>query len=209
MTETLPSHFEDEAHRRRTAKLGMWVFIASESLFFGALFALYFGYRAWYPDAFAQASHHANLVLGTINTYVLLTSSLAVALALAAAREGRFTFARLLVALTMLLGVAFLVLKITEYVQHGEAGVLPGHLYRSNELPGPGPLLYFTLYYGMTGLHGVHVLVGLALFSWAWAGLTPGRTTPRVLIRFELIGLYWHFVDVVWLFLWPMFYLIH
>lgn len=209
MTPAVEEHYEDLAHQHRAGRLGMWVFIGSETLFFGALFALYFGYRAAWPESFTAASHHASLVLGTANTYVLLTSSLTVALALEAMRHDRARRALLLIGATAALALVFLALKFTEYAHHAAEGILPGGRYRFEALPEAGAQHYFTLYYGMTGLHAVHVLVGLALFSWVALKLARRRYTAQAHLGLELVGLYWHFVDVIWLFLWPMFYLLH
>jgi cytochrome c oxidase subunit 3 len=209
VTPAVDAQYEDLAHQDRTGRFGMWVFIGSEVLFFGALFALYFGYRAHYPAAFAAASHHAKLVLGTANTYVLLTSSLSVALAVDAVRHDRRRRALFLIALTVALALVFLALKLTEYAAHIEEGILPGRAFHVAALPGPGPMLYFTLYYAMTGLHALHVLVGIGLFSWVFVRVRRGAWSPAGYLGLDLVGLYWHFVDVVWLFLWPMFYLLH
>lgn len=162
-----------------------------------------------YAEEFIQASQYSNLTLGSINTYVLLTSSLCVALAVDSVRRAKPKRAMLLLVVTSILAVLFLVLKITEYTQHIESGIMPGYLYNFPEFNGTGGLLFFTLYYGMTGLHAVHVIVGLGLFAWIFTRLARGRYTPDSYMGLDLVGLYWHFVDIVWLFLWPMFYLLH
>lgn len=209
MTPVVQAHYEDLAHQNRTGRFGLWVFIGSETLFFGALFALYFGYRAMYQKDFIAGSHYTNLMLGSMNTYVLLTSSLCVALAVDSVRRAKPKRAMLLLVITAVLAVIFLALKVTEYIEHIEAGILPGYLYDFPELPGVGGLLFFSLYYGMTGLHALHVIVGLGLFAWIFTRLARGRYTPDAYLGLDLVGLYWHFVDIVWLFLWPMFYLLH
>lgn len=209
MTPLVQPYYEDLAHQNRTGRFGLWVFIGSETLFFGALFSLYFGYRSMYPKDFLAASQYSNLTLGSINTYVLLTSSLCVALAIDSVKKSKPKRAMLLLVMTAILAIAFLALKFTEYMEHGESGILPGYLYDFPELPGVGALLFFTLYYGMTGLHAVHVIVGLGLFAWGFYRLARGRYTPDAYLGLDLVGLYWHFVDIIWLFLWPMFYLLH
>jgi len=188
-----------------TGKLGMWVFLASEVLFFGGLFVAYLYGRTHFPAGWAEGSRHTDVLLGTVNTAVLLTSSAAVALAVACeedARQRRWT-ARLL-ALTAALGVAFLVLKGLEW--HAE--------WREHLVPGPafalhvaGAQQFFALYFVMTGLHGVHMICGIA----ALGVLARGRSRERAWARarqLEAAALYWHFVDVVWIFLYPLLYLV-
>lgn len=188
-----------------TGKLGMWVFLASELLFFGGLFVAYlYGRTAW-PQGWAAGSRHTDVVLGTVNTALLLTSSAVIALAVACeedARQRRWT-ARLL-ALTAALGTAFLAIKGVEW--HAE--------WREHLLPGPGFALgiagaqeFFALYFVMTGLHAVHMIVGIA----ALAALAAGRAHDRDWARashVEIAALYWHFVDLVWIFLYPLLYLV-
>jgi cytochrome c oxidase subunit 3 len=195
------AQYDSLEHKHATAKLGMWVFLASESLLFAGLIAVFAAYRHVYPVEFATAAGHADVVLGTANTYILLTSSLTIALALYAARHARVRRARLLVGVTILLGAAFLVLKFVEYGHHLAKGIAPGNWYSFSELPAHGHALYFTLYYLLTGLHALHVVAGmivLAIFA---------RRVEAV-HRLELGALYWHLVDLVWIFLWPLLYLV-
>jgi cytochrome c oxidase subunit 3 len=203
------AHFQDWENERRSGHFGMWVFVASEVLFFTALFALYAGYRAHYPVEFSEASKHSKLALGTANTYVLITSSLFVALSIDAFRRDKVRLALLLQGLTVALALVFLLLKGIEYSQHFHEGIYPGEAYHFKEVPGHGGMLFFTLYYCMTGLHAIHVIVGIGLFSWLMARTAKGRYSSRAYMAPTLIGIYWHFVDVIWIFLWPMFYLIH
>ena len=191
-----------------TARLGMWVFLASESLLFAALFALYAAYRFIYPAEFHAAAAHANVLLGTINTYILLTSSLTVALSIHETKHGRRRRALILLAITIALGVAFEVLKLVEYGLHLEDGIAPGGYYSYAALPAHGAVLYFTLYYLMTGLHALHVLGGLGALAWLWLRLYRGKIAADSYLALELGGLYWHLVDLVWIFLWPLLYLV-
>jgi cytochrome c oxidase subunit 3 len=192
------------APRDATLRLGMWIFLASEALLFAGLFALYAAYRWAYPAEFHAAAAHANVVLGTINTYVLLTSSLTVALAVAAARARRRRRAVVLLAVTVGLALAFDALKAVEYAEHLAAGFAPGRHYAFAALPARGVALYVTLYFLLTGLHAVHVTGGAVALAWlAWR--THRGAAP---IGLELGALYWHLVDLVWIFLWPMLYLI-
>jgi cytochrome c oxidase subunit 3 len=205
----LELQYESRGQQEASARLGMWVFLASELMLFAGLLALYAAYRFTYPAEFRAAAGHANVVIGTTNTYVLITSSLTVALALHAAHRGRRRLVGLLLIVTALLGVGFDVLKGIEYAEHLRQGIAPGTAYAFAALPGHGAALYFTLYYALTGLHALHVTVGIGVIVWlarrALRGdFAPGRST----VALELGGLYWHLVDVVWIFLWPLLYLV-
>ncbi len=206
--EHLETHFEDLGKQTHAALLGMWIFLATEVLFFGGLFALYASYRVAYSHSFALAAQHTDLDLGTIGTYVLLTGSFCVALAVGAIRVDRNKLASLLLWAAALTALAFLALKFTEYGHHFSEGLYPGRFYRFPELRNRGAHAFFTLYYLMTGLHALHVIGGFVILSVlairAWQGAYDSTyNTPL-----ELGGMYWHFVDVVWLFLWPFFYLL-
>ena len=215
------------ALRRETAQFGMWVFLASELLFFGGLFLAYLYGRSHWPDGFAAAARHTDVAIGTTNTALLLTSSLFVALAVAAARETvpspppasdasfarRGVTARRRVAtrlwITVALGVAFLVLKGVEYRKDWIDGLVPGAGFRlgdSHELPPLGAELFFVLYWVMTLLHTVHLCIGVGVLSAFAVGAGRGArwTHPP---RIDVAALYWHFVDVVWIVLYPLLYL--
>lgn len=196
-------HFESIERQGRTATLGMWIFLASEILFFGALFALYAAYRVRSPAAFADAVQHNTLYFGSLNTAVLLTSSFLVALGVHAVRHGAERKATKYVLATAVLGVVFLSIKGYEYVEHFRHGIFPG-------TPGHGAAdasAFWTLYYLMTGLHALHVTVGVVvLFVFALL-LRSRRVTAAAPHSLENAALYWHLVDIIWLFLWPCFYL--
>ncbi|MEO6776519.1 MAG: cytochrome c oxidase subunit 3 [Kofleriaceae bacterium] len=209
MSAELEVQYDTLARQHATARLGMWLFLASESLLFGGLFALYAAYRFIYPAEFHAAAAHANVVLGTINTYLLLTSSLTVALAIYETKHARRHRALILLAITIALGVTFEILKGVEYGQHLAEGIAPGGYYSYAALPAHGAVLYFTLYYLMTGLHALHVFGGLCALAWLWVLLYRGRLTPDSHLALELGGLYWHLVDLVWIFLWPLIYLVN
>jgi cytochrome c oxidase subunit III len=206
----LAHQFDDLEQQHAADELGMWVFLSTEILLFGALFLTYAVYRMWYEDAFAAASHHANLLLGTINTGVILTSSLFMALAVHAAEAGH---RRQLVACllgTIVFGVAFLGIKIVEYVQDYQ-----DHLMPLFGLPfaydGPAPeqaRIYFNLYFLMTGVHAVHMTIGVGLLVLLTVLASRGKLLGQWSTPVHLTGLYWHFVDVVWVFLYPLLYLI-
>lgn len=201
-------HFESFAQQDHAAHLGMWLFLTSEVLLFGALFGIYTATRAEYGKAFLEAAHHNNVVLGTANTFVLITSSFFAAWAVHAVRLGRRRTMLASLAITVVLGVAFLVFKSLEYADHFAHGIYPGAHYAFSELPSDGANLFFTLYYVMTGLHALHVIGGLSALSVVFiiayrGGYTAERHTPL-----ELTVLYWHLVDVIWIFLWPLMYLV-
>jgi cytochrome c oxidase subunit III len=204
----LAHHFDDLAQQHDASTLGMWVFLVTEVLFFGGLFLVYSIYRAWYSDAFAAASHELDIVLGAINTAVLITSSLTMALAVHAAQLGRRRTLMLFLVATMALGGVFLGIKAVEYY----------HKFAEHHVPGPSfqfereyfrhAQIFFSLYFLMTGLHALHMIVGfgimLFMLGWAW----NGTITAEYYSPIEISGLYWHFVDIVWIFLFPLLYLI-
>jgi cytochrome c oxidase subunit 3 len=205
----LYEQFEDLDKQAHAARLGMWGFLASELLLFAGLFALYAGYRSMYPDDFAAAIAHNDVVIGTANTAVLITSSFTVAMGLHAVRAGRLGRAAGLLLFSVACGLLFLVLKGTEYAHHFREGIYPGVAYHDAELPSFGARTFFTLYYLMTGLHAFHVIVGLAILVWLAVGCLRADFSPARSTHVELGALYWHLIDVVWIFLWPMLYLMH
>jgi cytochrome c oxidase subunit 3 len=199
--------FDGPAQQRAAATLGMWIFLATETLFFGALFFGYAIARAGAPDAFAAASRHTNIVLGTANTAILLTSSFCMALAVrAAARRAREATARLLVA-TALLGLVFAAIKLTEYALDYREHLVPVVDFAFAPALARGAETFFWLYFTSTGLHLLHLSVGVGLvlyFAWrVHRGIGANLDT-----RIEIAGLYWHFVDVIWIFLYPLLYLV-
>jgi cytochrome c oxidase subunit III len=205
----LAEQFEDLGKQTHAAHLGMWIFLASEVLLFAGLFALYAGYRAMYPVDFARATAHNNVVIGTINTFILITSSLTVALSIHAIRSSLPRRTAYLLLASMLLGMAFLVLKGIEYAQHFREGIFPGAAYRFAELPSSGAKLFFTLYFLSTGLHSLHVIGGLVVLGWVLIRCLQGEYSGAYHTPVELGGLYWHLIDIIWIFLWPLLYLTH
>jgi cytochrome c oxidase subunit III len=200
--------FEDLGKQEYTARLGMWIFVGSEALLFAGLFGLYTAYRTLHSAAFAQASHQSDALLGTANTLVLITSSFTVAWAVHSIRKGRPRAAVLSLGITLALAVAFLVIKGVEYSHHFASGIYPGAYYSSHELTGSGPKLFFTLYYFMTGLHALHVIAGMMVLAWIAVLTLRGRFSAHRYAAVENGALYWHLVDLIWIFLWPLFYLI-
>ncbi len=206
MSEVIYSNPRQRAH---ALHLGMWSFLGSETLLFAGLFALYTGYRSAYPLEFQHGVAHNNALIGTANTAVLIISSFFVAWSVHAMRDDRPRTTIRCLAVAFLLGLTFLVLKTIEYAEHIHEGFLPGQFYSSTELPTRGSALFFTLYFVMTGLHGLHVIAGMALLAWLSVRIKRGRTRAEHHTELDLGGLYWHLVDIVWIFLWPLFYLTH
>jgi cytochrome c oxidase subunit 3 len=194
------------AHRDYVgAKLGMWIFVFTELILFGGLFVAYGMYRLMHPHDFHHASGELNVTLGVTNTLVLLTSSLTMVLSIVAIRLQRKRQSLIFLATTVLLGCTFLVNKFFEWSAKIHHGLYPG----SEQLMArpPGERLFFGLYYGMTGLHGLHVTVGVVLLSVMLVLLQRDRIRHDDFIKLENSGLYWHLVDVIWIFLLPLFYL--
>jgi cytochrome c oxidase subunit 3 len=200
------SHFDSLARQAHAVHLGVGVLLASEVLFFGAVLALVAGYRAHAPEAFAEGVRHAEKTIGSINTAVLLTSSTLVAVAVESARARKKHASAALLGGAALLGLVFLGLKFLEYAHHVEMGILPTHVALGRGGEQQGPHTFWTLYWFATGLHALHVTIGVGALSWMAARqLRRGERAPVHPI--VATGLYWHFVDIVWLFLWPLFYL--
>jgi cytochrome c oxidase subunit 3 len=187
------------------AKLGMWLFLFTEILLFGGLFLLYSAYRAKYPLDFHHGGQHLNAVIGVVNTFILLTSSLTVAVAITALQKGNRRLTLMGLAVTILLGCAFLVNKYFEWSAEIGRGIYPNSpelLQRPD-----GEKLFFGLYYSMTGLHGLHVIAGVILLSVMLALVARNKISSVSCIKLENSGLYWHLVDVIWIFLLPLLYL--
>jgi cytochrome c oxidase subunit 3 len=206
----LAHHFSTDAVQAHAARLGMWLFLGTEVLLFGGLFAGYAMYRTLYRAAFAACSHRLDRRLGTVDTLILITSSFTMAMALHLVREGRARRASAAMGGTIALGLAFLAVHGHEYARDIAAGALPGRLYRAAEggvaLPGAG--LFYTLYYFMTGLHSLHVALGLMLLGWLTRRTVRGDFSAGWDTPLELGGLYWHLIDLVWIFLYPLLYLV-
>ena len=209
----LQHHFEDLHEQHEASVLGMWFFLATEFLFFGGAFLAYTIYRLQYPEQWAAAAHHQNTWIGLANTIVLIGSSLTMALSVWAAQMDRRKLTVLMLVLTLILGCVFLGVKAYEYADHIHHGLLPGanfhYVHAENPAYTPGIQLFMVFYFGMTGLHAIHMIVGAGLLIYfirrAWAG----HFGPEYYAPVEIMGLYWHFVDIVWIFLFPLLYLIH
>jgi cytochrome c oxidase subunit 3 len=211
-------HFATEEQQRDSSNLGMWIFLATEVMFFGGLFCAYLIYRRWYFGDFAAASTSIDAALGGANTAVLICSSLTVVLAIWAAQTSRRGLLIVMLILTMLFGTTFLGIKGKEYKDKFKENHVPGASFSFEHVPIPGhpdqfanpkhAQIFFALYFVMTGLHALHMIIGLGLFAWLLWMSWKGRFTPEYHTPLEIGGLYWHFVDIVWIYLFPLLYLI-
>ena len=200
--------FDSAAQQYDASTLGMWVFLVTEIMFFGGVFTMYVAYRAAYPGAFGHASNHLNLTLGAINTAVLIASSLTMALAVHSSQMGKRSALVTYLLLTMLLGSVFLGIKGVEYAHKFEEGLVPGPGFTYSGPDANQAQLFFSLYFAMTGLHALHMVIGLVLMAVLVLQARKGRYTKLYHTPIEISGLYWHFVDIVWIFLFPLLYLI-
>jgi cytochrome c oxidase subunit III len=202
-------HFEEPAQQYESATLGMWAFLATEIMFFGGLFAAYALYRSSYPDAFASTSKYMGVLVGAINTAVLICSSLTMALAVRAGQLGNRRAVIWFLIATMVLGGVFLGVKAYEYHHKWEEGLVPGlnWSYPEPQFERQATMLFF-LYFVMTGMHALHMVIGEGLLLWLVLKAKRYQFSPRYYTPIEMVGLYWHFVDIVWIFLFPMLYLI-
>jgi cytochrome c oxidase subunit 3 len=201
--------FHDAEQRLTADHLGMWTFLCTEILFFGGLFGAYAVYRWAYPAAFSEGSHHLNYWAGTINTGVLLVSSVCIALGDLALKAGQVRALRWCIRAAMALGLVFLGLKAYEYHHHYVEEMIPGLNFHLDSPHAAQVELFTFLYFALTGLHALHMVVGLIVLGWLLWSVRRRLLTPGEPARMEIGGLYWHFVDVVWVFLYPLLYLIH
>ena len=207
-TYGLVHHFDDIEQQHETGTLGMWAFLVTEVLFFGGLFGAYAVYRSQYPEAFMRASAHLDVNLGGINTIVLICSSLTMALAVYAAQKGSKNGIILGLIGTLVFGSGFLGIKVVEYHDKWVHHLVPGPHFMFNGVQGGHEQLYFALYFAMTGMHAFHMVIGMILMVWLIAKARKGYFTAGHHPLIENFGLYWHFVDIVWIFLFPLLYLI-
>jgi cytochrome c oxidase subunit 3 len=204
----LAHHFDTQDQQDGAIRLGMWLFLGTEVLLFAGLFLGYTVYRDFYHQAFHEASRSLDVVLGGANTVILISSSLTVALAYYCIKVDKQKAAAGLIVFTILCALGFLVIKAFEYKAKFDHGSLPGKWYHNEHITAPGANLYFTIYFLSTGLHAFHVIVGASVLAWVLMGIMKGKYGPRNYVAVELGGLYWHLVDLVWIFLFPLLYLI-
>ncbi|MCB1070604.1 MAG: cytochrome c oxidase subunit 3 family protein [Verrucomicrobia bacterium] len=212
MSDSHPSYlahqFDDVEQQRQASTMGIWLFLITEVMFFGGLFTGYIVYRGMYPEAWKLGSHELNILLGAINTAVLILSSLTMALSVHAAQLGeQKKLSRNLLA-TIGLGGVFLVIKAFEYKAKFGHHLVPGEHFHfegpfSNQVQ-----LFYSFYFTMTGMHAIHMVIGIGILFWLWAQSRKGKFHKDYYNPVEVTGLYWHFVDLVWIFLFPLLYLI-
>lgn len=199
--------FESAEQQRESALLGVWTFLATEILFFGGLFLGYIVYRHAYYHSWAVASQKTNVMYGTINTAILLTSSFTMAMGVRAAQQGKNKILFRFLLITILFAIGFMGVKAAEYTEDFREHLVPGHSF---SVPGaPQGELFFVFYWAMTGLHAIHVMVGIGILSTMALLARRQRFTKDYYTPVELSGLYWHFVDIVWIFLYPLIYLVN
>jgi cytochrome c oxidase subunit 3 len=196
-----------ETHRDDIgSKIGMWLFLLTEMLLFGGLFIVYSVYRFRNPEAFHLAAHELSVFIGTLNTAILLISSATIAMSISAIQLKNKKLSLILLGITILLGLAFLVNKYFEW-----GGKIQHHIYPGSEIlteRGYGDVLFFGLYYFMTGLHALHIIIGLAFIGFVFVRILNDKIDSGNFAHHENAGLYWHLVDLIWIFLFPLFYLI-
>lgn len=207
-TRPLAHQFDDVAQQRRAVSLGMWAFLLNEIMFFGGLFTAYVVYRSLFPQAFRDGSHHLDVTLGTVNTAVLIASSLTMALAVWSAERGRRRPLLGCLLATLALGLVFVGIKVVEYHGKWVDHLVPGPHFAWHGPGGDGVQIFYALYFAMTGFHALHMLVGFGLLAWLVVDARRDRFGPAYWAPVEMVGLYWHFVDIVWIFLFPLLYLI-
>jgi cytochrome c oxidase subunit 3 len=203
----LQHHFHSAAQQQSSAKLGMWLFVAQEVLFFGGLFVAYAVVRYFHPDTVLAASKYLSVPLGGVNTLVLISSSLTMALAVRAAQTDDRRLLQLWLLATILLACAFMGIKAVEYAHKIHDGLLPGKYFTAQGIAG-SPQIFFGIYFALTGLHALHVVVGIFVLGWMLSRARRGQFSASYYTPVENAGLYWHFVDLVWIFLFPLLYLI-
>jgi cytochrome c oxidase subunit 3 len=207
-TLALRHQFDNVEQQKDASTLGMWVFLATEILFFGGMFLCYTVYRSSYPTAFGHASNHLDVIWGAVSTAVLICSSFTMACAVTSAATGARNALLGFLAITIVFGVAFLVVEMSEWHTLYKEGLMPGFNFTYKGLDPNHVQLFFSLYFAMTGLHATHVTIGVVLLAVMALRSFAGAFSAGYYTPIEITGLYWHFVDLVWIFLFPLYYLI-
>lgn len=207
MQHHVAHHFDTAEQEFTTAKLGMWIFLVQELLFFGALFVAFFVFKYLYPQMYIEAHHHLSWKMGALNTIFLITSSFTMVMGVRSAQTNQRRATMNYLFATMTLAFCFLVVKYFEYAEKFHLGLLPTHFFSGEGVHQSLPI-FFGLYFVMTGLHGIHVLIGIGLIVWLMYRSSKGEFNSEFYTPVEMVGLYWHFVDLVWIFLFPLFYLV-
>jgi cytochrome c oxidase subunit III len=210
-------HFDTATTQFDSGRMGVWIFLVTEILFFGGMFCSFAVFRSWYFEAFKQAHEHLDKVMGGINTVVLICSSLTMALGVRCAQRTKRKATVVMLALTILFACTFLVIKYFEYHHKLEEGLLPGkffghpwfNLAETSHIAGsPNQGIFFAVYFMMTGVHGLHVAIGIGLIAWILRRAARGEFSSRYYAPVEGVGLYWHLVDLIWIYLFPLLYLV-
>ncbi|MBI4366026.1 MAG: cytochrome c oxidase subunit 3 family protein [Deltaproteobacteria bacterium] len=207
-TPHVQHHFATAEQQYESSKLGLWLFLVTEILLFGGLFVAYIMYRGLYPDLFHEASGHLNRILGCVNTVVLISSSWTMAMAVRCTQRNDANKANQFLMGTFFFAALFLIVKYVEYAHKFHEGLLPGAYFTNAHFAHPKAALFFSLYFMMTGLHGVHVAVGMGLIAWVWRRSNKGHFSAAYATPVEMTGIYWHLVDLIWIYLFPLLYLI-
>lgn len=204
----LQHHFTTMTQQFEASKLGMWLFLVTEVLLFGGLFVGYGIMHARHPEAFVAAHHHLDWRLGAVNTIVLLLSSFTMVMGVWAAQTGQKKKLIAFLLLTVILAMAFMGIKYVEYSHKFHEGLLPGKYYSHQGDTVPGQFMFFSFYFMMTGLHGIHVLLGVVAILWVMFRAMRNDFSAQYYGPVDIVGLYWHLVDLIWIYLFPLMYLI-
>ena len=207
-TLALRHQFDNVEQQKDASTFGMWVFLVTEILFFGGMFCCYTVYRSMYPSAFGHASNHLDIILGAVSTAVLICSSFTMACAVNSAATGAKNALVGFLWVTILFAAAFLVIEMSEWRMLYNEGMMPGFNFTYRDIDPAHVQLFFCMYFAMTGLHASHVTIGIGLLAVMAFRASRGVFTAQYYTPIEISGLYWHFVDLVWIFLFPLYYLI-
>lgn len=205
MSQSHAHHFDSALHEEQASKLGIWIFLCTEILMFGGLFVGYALFNNQYPSLFLEGSQYLDWKLGALNTFVLLLSSFTMALSIFYAQKNKLNYSTLCLWITLVCGFVFMGVKYAEYSHKIHEGLLPGKFFAHE---GENLGLYFSFYYSMTGLHGSHVLAGMALIFWLILRSHKKHFGPGRVLALECVGLFWHLVDLIWIYLFPLLYLV-
>jgi len=201
-------HFDKADTQFDAGRMGVWLFLVTEILLFGGMFCAFAIFRTWYFDAFVEAHHHLDKVMGGVNTLVLIGSSLTMALAVRAAQMSDKKLTGRLLLITLLCAATFLVVKYFEYRHKFHDGLLPGKYFTAEGFQTAHAGIFFAVYFMMTGIHGLHVVIGMGLIFWLYLRTQRGEFSSRYYAPVENVGLYWHLVDLIWIYLFPLLYLV-
>jgi cytochrome c oxidase subunit III len=202
-------HFDSADTQFDSARLGVWIFLVTEVLFFGGMFCAFAVFRSWYFDAFKEAHLHLDKVMGAVNTVVLICSSLTMALGVRSAQQSNTRRTVVMLGATIFFACVFLVIKYFEYSHKFHDGLLPGAAFSAEGFEtGTQAGIFFAVYFMMTGVHGLHVVIGIGLITWILLRAARGEFSSRYYAPVEGVGLYWHLVDLIWIYLFPLLYLV-